>query len=539
MATAKKKQSKKQVEEKPADTSRDAAKLLRYYRLHPATWVEHHIKIDLARFRPEQELVEWLDKQPAGSHLWARQQLALGKLNLDHSRSYQVEMLEDMAAPGYYALQCANGIAKTCTAALMVLWFLDCFPGGKVLTTAGTWSQLKEQLWREIPMWAERTKIPIVPAQKHLYKTGIDIAPDWAAFSRAASRADTFEGVHGEYIMVVVDEAKAVKAEIFDAVRRILRGNIGCKFWFLCLSSPGSPTGKFYDITNGSQAKQWGITHLSAYESERISLDQIAQDAEDLGESSPLFVAMDLGIFPDEGEDTIVPLSWAQAAVGRVVNEEGAKTLGVDVARYGSDFSALVELRGRKARIVATYQGKSTVWTTGKITEAHMLSPYDAIMVDDSGLGGGVTDQLHASALRRIVRGVNFGSVEDMFFPERYVNAKAEMMFMVRAELEAGFKDPLNPEVGLSLPDDKLLVHQLSMQKYLFDNRQRYRVESHEQLKARGEKSPDRADGLILANYGRAFVARRGGKHLTAPMSSAVEDGHVEGIAAGIVKADF
>lgn len=517
---------------KPTE-ERQAAAYVRY-RQKPSLWVEDKIAIDLARCRDRAVLETWLD-QPGqrGLHHWCRQRLAAGQLELDASRSYQAEALDAMAAPGYYAFQWANGTAKTTTAALLVHWFLDCYDDSRALTTAGTWSQLKEQLWREIPLWAEHAREPII-ATGRLTKTTIDAAPDWAAFSRAAEKADTFEGVHAKHILVLMDEAKAVKPEIFGAVRRILRGNPESMFWFVCLSSPGSPTGPFYDITTGRQSHRWKVFRLSAYESERIALDQIGSDATDLGEHSPLFVAMVLGEFPEESDDTVIPVSYAQANVKRVVSDEGARYLGVDVARFGEDETALVSLFGRRAEVSSVYQGKDTVWTTGRIGELHDRWKYAEIGIDDSGVGGGVTDQCRTNSMP--VRAINFGSKDGLTQPDRYVDIKAQMYFILRDELEAGAKDPGNPEVGLCLPDDNKLIHQLCMQQYEFDNQQRRKVEGHAKLKARGEHSPDRADALAIANLLRCRQFNR--RHRAIAQETLIEGHHV-GVGASVLKADF
>lgn len=503
-----------------------------YYILHPSAWVEDKIHIGMARYRSAADLDAFLGALPPDRHQWARRQR--DRLRLDATRSYQADALDAMATPGRYAFRWANGTAKTCTAALFVLWFFDCFPGAKVVTTAGTWTQLKDQLWLEIPLWVERAREPIM-ATGHMAKTQIQAAPDWAVLSRAADRADTFEGVHGEYLLLLIDEAKAVKPEIFDAARRILRGNEGGQFWFVCLSSPGSPSGPFYDMCVGRQADRWTVFHLSAYESERIPLSQIDEDAVELGEESPLFQAMDLGEFPTEGEDTVIPLSWAEAAVGRVVNTEGERTLGVDVARFGDDATALVSLQGRRATVEATYRGKDTVWTTGEILARHRAARFARVAVDDGGVGGAVTDQLRATEGIAVVP-VNFGATDRVRHPERFANNKAEMYWMLRAELEAGFKDPASPDVGLSLPDDRLLVHQLTMQRYGFDTRQRYTVEGHKATKTRGEPSPDRADALALANFVRRADAGQEHRQVGQANIGARER---RGLAASILREEW
>ena len=509
------------------------------YRRQPSLWIEDHINIELARCRERAELEEWLLRQPAESHSWCRANLAADKLSLGNA-SYQSYVLDAMAEPGQYALQWANGCAKTATAALFLLWFLDCYPGGKALTTAGTWSQLKEQLWREIPMWAERLKRQIVPMGDAMLQTSIDLGPDWAAFARAADRADTFEGVHGDYILILVDEAKAIKAEIFGAFRRIMRGNPNCMCWIVCLSSPGSPIGPFYDITNGDQAHRWKTFKLSAYESERITLDQIATDAEDLGEESPLFISMDLGEFPTEGEDTVIPLSWAQAAINRVVTLDGPNFLGIDCARLGLNETIMASLKGRTVKLERTYRGKDLVWTFNTAMELHTRDRYRSIGTDDAGLGGGVTDQLKSAGLPVVP--VIGGGKEGMRQPLRYVNLNAEMWFSLRAELEAGFNDLANPEVGLCLPPDKRLINQLVSARYGYDDQSRRRLEKKKLKKTAATEggdsdSPDRADAVVIANWMRAGLHTSQGTQVHKALLDSVNDGYDRGgLAASLIR---
>ena len=191
---------------------------------------------------------------------------------MDSARSYQAEALDTMAEPGRYGLVWANGTAKTTTAALFLHFFLDCYPGGKVLTTAATWSQLREQFWREVRTWATKAKAPIVSNQVSIDKTQIDVAPDWMAIGRAFDREGSFEGVHGSYVLVIMDEAKAIEPAVFEESQRILRGDADTKLWWICLSSPGSPTGPFYDLIHGGLSHRWKALQLSAYQSERVSL---------------------------------------------------------------------------------------------------------------------------------------------------------------------------------------------------------------------------------------------------------------------------
>ena len=504
------------------------ARYLRFYRWRPSKWAEHHVKIDLARYRSEDDLVAFL-KDSANEHTWAKARLSNGQLTLDPSRSYQAEALDLLGKPlregrkafvHRVALKWANGIAKTTTAALAVLWFMDCFPGGRVLSTAGTWSQLREQLWREINTWRNRAIRPTAWSAVPEHKTQIDIAPDWSAIGRAAKDEASFEGPHARDMLVVVDEAKAVPADVLEnAIRLILRGDPEGRFWLLVLSSPGSPSGSFFEICQGSQSRSWNVLSCSAYESERIGLEQIDDDIDAIGEESPLFVAMDLGEFPDEGERTLIHLSHVLAAVDRRVDtfdpatgkldpaKAAWRTLGIDVAGRGSDETVLLDLIGRRAQIQFRERGyciSRGTFIAGEVNDLAAAWAYDQIVVDDVGVGFGLTNNIVAAGLPVVP--IMFG--EAAIHSDRFANLKSELYWRVRVELEAGYSAPEDPDAGFSIPNDKTLIADLTGIEYDRDERLRIKVEGHRQMAARNWRSPNTGDGLVLANAARSEVGR-------------------------------
>jgi hypothetical protein len=216
-----------------------------------------------------------------------------------------------------------------------------------------------------------------------------------------------------------------------------------------------------------------------------------------------------------------------------------ARTLGVDVARFGADETCLVSLDGRRAKISGVYQGKDTNWTVGEIRRLHEDHPYDRIAVDDVGVGGGVVDALRAADLPVIP--VNFGNREGLRDPVHYINMKAEIYFGLRKEFEAGWREPDNPEVGLSIPNDGRLQSQLANIEYEFDERQRYRIVKRQHAGASADldltpsagRSPDRADALALA----VWVRRR--SSLLPAIMQANLDARQAGIGATIKSMDF
>jgi len=519
-------------EQLDGDRKSDEKARLNNWLRDPVRWVKDHVDVELAKYRSAEDIDLWLPGVPRDRHLWLRQRRSQIKFN--SGQSYQAEALRRMAKPGYYAFQWANGTAKTTTAALFVLWFLDTHVGGKIVTTAGTWSQLTQQLWKEIAHWNDRSRGTVVNSAG-VNATSINIAPDWFAFGRAAKEEGTFEGVHGKYVAVIMDEAKAIKPEIFSGVRRILRGNQGGHFWWICMSSPGSPTGPFFDITNGSQAHRWHVSKLSAYQSERVALSQIDQDSQDLGESSPLFVAMDLGEFPDETEDTVIPISWVQSAVGNSPIASIGSAMGVDVARFGDDETVFMRVDGRKVSMQDSYSGKQLMATTGRIMQ--YAPTVNKLVLDDAGLGGGVLDRIRELEGQQVPRrasnitGINGGT--RAAHPDKFFNLNAEMMWELRKIFEANYR---SEEMNLiSIPADPKLIHQLSARKYEVLSDGRIKIEGKSEMRRRGEKSPDRADALMYAWW----VTLRGGGSNSDIMKALVDAADPDSVGARVRRMEF
>jgi len=200
-----------------------------------------------------------------------------------------------------------------------------------------------------------------------------------------------------------------------------------------------------------------------------------------------------------------------------------------------SDETCMFGLFGRRALLQAAYNGRDTVWTSGRADELHQQYKYQRIVIDDGGIGGAVTDQLKARGFPVVP--VSFGGTDGMLYPDRYVNIKAEIYWMLRLELESGFVNTNSPEMGLSLPNDKKLIHQLASQNFSYDLRGRRKMESHAQLAARGVKSPDRADALVLANYGRTGMMARFGAQVGMAMKDNIEEAKSDGLAASLIKS--
>ncbi|MFC6545644.1 hypothetical protein [Cohnella cellulosilytica] len=127
------------------------------------------------------------------------------------------------------------------------------------------------------------------------------------------------------------------------------------------------------------------------------------------------------------------------------------------------------------------------------------------IKVDDSGVGGGVTDRLNEVILEERLRGwrvtpVINGSSPTKHATEHYENRGTETWADLRDLLQESFSKHIQGQpAAVELPNDDRLVTQLSQRKYRMTSKGKLALERKEDMKKRGLDSPDRADAVVLA----------------------------------------
>ena len=162
------------------------------------------------------------------------------------------------------------------------------------------------------------------------------------------------------------------------------------------------------------------------------------------------------------------------------------KIIGVDPARFGDDSTVIYIRQGRIAERIAKIRGKDTMEVVGIIINAINRYTPDAVYVDVGGIGAGIYDRLKEMNYR-IVRDVNFGS--EPLDKKKYINKRAEMWGIMNEWLS-------NPPA--QIPDDDDIEIDLCGLRYSYDSHGRMKIESKEDAKKRGIKSPDEGDALAL-----------------------------------------
>lgn len=185
-------------------------------------------------------------------------------------------------------------------------------------------------------------------------------------------------------------------------------------------------------------------------------------------------------------DDAIIGREAILEAMRRNVPDDGAIEIGVDVARMGNDRTELVKRKGHKEIGRVTYSKLRTTEVCDKVEEFANYDKSILIKVDDTGVGGGVSDDLIRRGYN--VMPINFGAKPTE--PDKYPNLISEAWFYMATIIDE-----------IQLKQDNDLLMELSSRKWVMDSKGRRGVESKESYKKRGYRSPDKADATILCFY--------------------------------------
>lgn len=434
----------------------------------------------------------WFVENVLGNHPWEK----------------QIEILRAVHNNKEVAVASCHAAGKSWISARAVLSFSYCNELSRCVTTAPTFDQVRDILWQEI---RQAHASSLYPLGGKLLETRLDLGPNWFATGRSTNDANRFQGAHSSKgsILVIADEAAGIESEIWVGIDGILTSQ---NSHLLAIGNPTEPTGEFYEMF-----RRPGVVkiHISAFDTPNftafgITLDDIrnntwkekitkplpapylitpewvADKYRKWGEDSPLWISRVLGEFPDVSNDTLIRLSWIEAAQRRELQPGDPQVLGVDVARFGSDETVIVHRCGPVARIITTTHQEDTMETTGRVVMALNNTKAISARIDAVGIGAGVFDRLNE--MGKPADEMQSGqSAQD---PERFLNSRAEWWWGLRERFESG---------DIDIDNDEDLAAQLATLKYKPTSRGQIQVESKEDMKRRGLASPDRADALMLA----------------------------------------
>jgi hypothetical protein len=440
---------------------------------------------------------------PQDPVVWIRDELD------EHLWSDQVRLMRSVITNRYTAWKACHGPGKSFSAARLIAWWIDGHPLGEAIavSTAPSGPQVRAILWRELSRAHRKAGL------RGRITTGA--IPEWTiggelvAFGRkpadyidADQARAAFQGIHARYVLVVLDEACGIPEWLWTAVDTLVTNEASR---VLAIGNPDDPTTHFAKVCQPGSG--WNVLKTSAFDTPAFTGEKIPEQMRESlvsglwveererewGVESPLYISKVLGEFPETADDVIITPRMIREAQerdlsGNAIRDPGR--FGMDVARYGTDETCVYRNRGGMIRLEMAWRKQDTDTSRARVQVLLEADRWRPMQIDVVGLGAGVYDPLANQGFRV----QPFSGGEQAHDPGRFVNKNAEAWWSFREDLEAGLIDLDS--------DDLLLAAQLQGRKWRLDaSQRRIRIESKDEMKARGVPSPDRADAAILSWY--------------------------------------
>ncbi len=438
--------------------------------------------------------VDWMQER-LGEYLWTAQKTIVNSVRDNR----------------YTAVKSCHGIGKSHIAARLVAWWIESHPPGEafVVTTAPGGAQVRAVLWRYIREIHARARLSGRTNQTEWYLDHLG-AEHLVAMGRKPPDhdADAFQGIHARYVLVIFDEADGVPPTLWNSGMSLISNELSR---FLAIGNPVNPASEFAEVCKPGSG--WNTIKVSAMDSpnftgeacpeavgdELISHVYVDEMKHRWGEDHPQYVSRVLAEFPSLSDNGLIPFAWVQAAIDRSLAPSGPIHLGIDVGG-GGDSTVQALRQGGHVRIRSKDRNPDTMETTGNVLVAIRETGADLAKVDEIGIGRGVVDRSAEIAKDKSepsttrdaaakVRGVNVGRAPQD--KEAFVNLRAEGYWALRERFQDGTID-IDPK-------DEELAGQLVDLRYKRTSSGKIQIESKDDIRKRGRKSPDEADAVMLA----------------------------------------
>jgi len=296
-----------------------------------------------------------------------------------------------------------------------------------------------------------------------------------------------------------IPHAQSVDAAINDNARTVLY-----------LSTSNGNGTLFY------QKEQEGLLPMFRFHWSDDPRKDAAWKAKKLDEVSPVTFAREHDMDDAAALDgVVIPGSWVQSAVGLDLDPGSVCVSGLDVADGGGDESVQITRRGGCVTCWDAWGGAVTTTQSAQRAAVACEEEGATLNFDRGGIGAGVQGELDRVPRSFAYEGILAQATptrtryeDDPEHPanERFANLSAEMWWALRLRFwrthqhVTGERDYAHDEL-ISLPRDipVRLISQLSGRLCKVTSTGKLALESKDEMRRRGVKSPDWADALALA----------------------------------------
>jgi hypothetical protein len=406
-----------------------------------------------------------------------------------------------------------HGLGKSVLASLIILWAGSVSYDCKIITTASAWAQLEKFLWPEVHKWYARVNWAKVGTKPELLSLQAKFSPQVHAFAIAPGRPENMEGGHAQRVVYIFDESKTIEAGYWEAAEGAF--STPGDHLQIALSTPGDTSGVFYSICSRQHGYEgWNVRHVSlreAIRAGRITLGWAREKRRQWGVSNAVYLNRVWGIFAMDSADSVIPLSWVMRAVARWHAwsdkggwKDGPVIVGADTAGQGVDVTSFCKRWGSVLGEIERHPKSRPMELAGMLH--NILGAKGFLNIDASyGEGAGTADRLlelederGRRKFHRRVNCINFGAK-----CERTDKSGLLTFANIRAAMWWNMRELLDPDEGseICLPDDPLLIGDLTAVRRKTRSDGRILLESKEDIKLRIGRSPDDGDACCMAFF--------------------------------------
>jgi hypothetical protein len=456
--------------------------------------------------------------------------------------SKQKEILRSIASNKRTAVKSCHSIGKSFTCGVAAAWWISTRDNCMVQSTAPTYSQVHAQLWEEIRKLHVKAGLigRTTQGDTWLKPMVVNGRVTDVLVGEGKKPADTnIHGFHGTHrpdgVFAILDEGCGIATPLFTGAEAITTAGFDRQ---LTTGNPDDPNTEFGRIFREG-GEQWNLITVSAFDTPLYTgedkelltwaaikdrgnpdkpwtakvnallggmpqPDWIEGRKRDWGEDSPRYLSKVLGEFPMTSVDSL--FTQAEIEIGRNNVIEPTPTdfrvLGVDVARYGEDRSVIALNIGGKVEILSSILTGDTMELAAVVHKLALEHEIDQVRVDGIGPGGGVVDRLIALSFAANKPYVVVEMTASATPPDRTLhrNARAYWYDTLKHQLRNGLID-----LPVDSKDAEQLTREMGGVRYTYGSGI-LQIESKEDIRRRGDKSPDYVDAVVMAAAPVSYV---------------------------------
>lgn len=444
----------------------------------------------------------------------------------DRLWSMQRDIIRATLTQPRVAVKACHGCGKTYLAARIAIYhMLHAADGAMLVTTAPTFRQVQDLLWREMRR-AYRASVyrgtpitPIAPAPRGpRWVIDPDEPENRLAFGVASANPDNLQGYHDADMVAIIDEAASVEDWVWGQI---------LSFKPRLLLAIGNPTDPESQFARCFDSDRWTTFSIPAActpnltgewrqlweqpSSALVDEEWVEEVRERYGDTSPYWSSRVLAEFPEAGADALVPGAMYDAARMASPSPCRWRAFGVDLAELGGDQSIVAVWDEHVLAQIIPLPPADIMETCGRIAMlARELAP-DTIAVDDTGLVG------VASRLREIAREQSWKGTHGEYArilpivpgsgcttdeaKTRYLNLRSEMAWELREGLRSH-------EAGIGV-DSPRLREEARKSHYSISSSGKITLEPKDDIRQRIYRSPDSLDAAMYGWHAARDLARR------------------------------